>query len=384
MQSEFQYVWGSDPRHSDETDSHQEQMYNRCHLCRASLGTNSLVTHMPVGRKLAYDGQRGRLWVVCRRCGEWNLTPVEERWEALAECEALFAKAEARASSGSVGIARLPGLELLRVGDALPDDIANVRYGDRLRRRRRRTLLLRGGVVGVGVALTGGLIAASVSVGSLYIGAYSALLGTVLAVRLSGTVGPGSTLRFRDGDGRRIRLPRSLVNRITLQREEERRGHHELTLTVYLEEPRTTYTQRRRRERQEGAMLKYRGKAMLPVLKAVLPWLNWWGGSERELRGAALVVDRAERGREGRVRPAWESVARSAIQHETLGATDSVTRLALEMAVTEALEVRALAREAGSHEDESQRAEEIAAIADDMFLPASITDWIARRRKGES
>ena len=34
----------------------------------------------PVGRRLAFDPAKGRLWVVCRSCERWNLTPLEERW----------------------------------------------------------------------------------------------------------------------------------------------------------------------------------------------------------------------------------------------------------------------------------------------------------------
>ena len=39
-------------------------MYAHCHICRTDFGTNSVIQHMPVGRKLAYDVDRGRLWVV--------------------------------------------------------------------------------------------------------------------------------------------------------------------------------------------------------------------------------------------------------------------------------------------------------------------------------
>ena len=56
-------------------------------FCQAHLGANDVVEHFPVGKRLAYDGERGRLWVVCTRCRRWNLTPIEERWEALEECE---------------------------------------------------------------------------------------------------------------------------------------------------------------------------------------------------------------------------------------------------------------------------------------------------------
>ena len=65
-------------------------MYTTCMFCRKPLGANKLVEAFPVGRRLAFDAAKGRLWVVCRRCERWNLTPLEERWEAVEECEKVF------------------------------------------------------------------------------------------------------------------------------------------------------------------------------------------------------------------------------------------------------------------------------------------------------
>ncbi|HMH86422.1 MAG TPA: hypothetical protein VK529_10795, partial [Gemmatimonadaceae bacterium] len=62
-------------------------MYSTCLFCHTELGANEAVEHFPVGRRLAFDAAKGRLWVVCRKCERWNLTPVEERWEAIEECE---------------------------------------------------------------------------------------------------------------------------------------------------------------------------------------------------------------------------------------------------------------------------------------------------------
>ena len=56
-------------------------MYSTCIFCHAALEANDTIEHFPIGRRLAFDSERGRLWVVCRRCRQWNLTPVEERWE---------------------------------------------------------------------------------------------------------------------------------------------------------------------------------------------------------------------------------------------------------------------------------------------------------------
>jgi hypothetical protein len=51
-------------------------------------------------RWLADDLTYGRLQVICRDCGEWNLTPNEDRWDPLEECEAAFRGATIRAPTG--------------------------------------------------------------------------------------------------------------------------------------------------------------------------------------------------------------------------------------------------------------------------------------------
>ncbi len=71
-------------------------MYRHCTFCAADLGTNEVVETFPVGRRLAFDAAKGRLWVVCQRCERWNLTPLEERWEAVEDAERIFRDARLR------------------------------------------------------------------------------------------------------------------------------------------------------------------------------------------------------------------------------------------------------------------------------------------------
>ncbi len=66
-------------------------MYVTCMFCSNPLGRNEVIEHFPVGRRLAFDSNKGRLWVVCRKCERWNLSPIEERWEAI---EAAWKQAE--------------------------------------------------------------------------------------------------------------------------------------------------------------------------------------------------------------------------------------------------------------------------------------------------
>lgn len=155
-------------------------MYRNCIFCSARLGTNESVEEFPVGERLAFDAAKGRLWAVCGRCRRWNLAPIEERWEAVESAEKRFRGSRLRVHSENIGLAKMPeGGVLIRVGDALPNEFAGWRYGDELLRRRRR-MMAWGGVaaaggaaaMGAGAILTMGVVAA-------YIPLYATMAGNV-------------------------------------------------------------------------------------------------------------------------------------------------------------------------------------------------------------
>ena len=58
-------------------------MYSTCLFCHDDLGRNDSIEMMEIGRRIAFDPIKGRLWAVCTSCGRWNLTPLEEPWEAV-------------------------------------------------------------------------------------------------------------------------------------------------------------------------------------------------------------------------------------------------------------------------------------------------------------
>src|SRR3954471_19626499 len=92
-------------------------MYSTCLFCHTDLGKNVELEMFPVGRRLAFDSAKGRLWVVCQKCERWNLTPIEERWEAIEECERTFGATKTRVSPDEIGLARISeGLELVQIG----------------------------------------------------------------------------------------------------------------------------------------------------------------------------------------------------------------------------------------------------------------------------
>lgn len=51
-------------------------MYRTCIFCSGQLGANESIETFPVGRSIAFDGGKGRLWAVCPRCARWNLAPI--------------------------------------------------------------------------------------------------------------------------------------------------------------------------------------------------------------------------------------------------------------------------------------------------------------------
>src|SRR5688500_7888852 len=186
-------------------------MYSTCLFCNGPLGANAAIEPFPVGERLAFDAAKGRLWVVCRRCERWNLTPLEERWEAIEECERAFRATRLRVSTDEIGLARLKeGLELVRIGEPQRPEMAAWRYGDQFGRRRRRQYLIGGGAA----LLVGTVVVAGPMLGILGAGAISpvwnignSLVQVYRARKLIPVPAPdGRVQRPRHVDRDRIRL----------------------------------------------------------------------------------------------------------------------------------------------------------------------------------
>src|SRR6478735_8718280 len=118
-------------------------MYATCLFCNGDLGRNEVIETFPVGRRLAFDAAKGRLWVVCRRCSRWNLTPLEERWEAIEACERLYRDTRKRVATDEIGLAKArDGLALVRIGRPVFPEYAGWRYGTRFGRRHHWNVAL--------------------------------------------------------------------------------------------------------------------------------------------------------------------------------------------------------------------------------------------------
>jgi len=114
-------------------------MWTHCIVCSSDLGSNQDLEAFPIGGRLAFDASKGRLWVVCPRCERWNLVPLEERWEAVEALERAFRETPTRYSTAEIGLARLRGgMEMVRIGNPVPGEFAAWRWGSRFGRRKRR------------------------------------------------------------------------------------------------------------------------------------------------------------------------------------------------------------------------------------------------------
>jgi hypothetical protein len=121
------------------------------------------------------------------------------------------------------------------------------------------------------------------------------------------------------------------------------------------------------------------GEAAVLALGSLLPQLNRFGGSRERVREAVSLIEQ-----ETDPRHVFDTVALQAAKREKprISSLPEATRLALEMAAHEESERRALEGELALLENAWKEAEEVAAIADNMFLPAFVEDWMRARKKG--
>lgn len=337
-------------------------MYSTCLFCHAALGANEVVEAFPVGRRLAFDAERGRLWVICRRCARWNLTPLEERWEAIEMCERLFRGTRLRASTDEIGMARVAeGTELVRIGRPLRPELAAWRYGDQFGRRRRRAALAAGAGVGAaGLTLVGGPL-----LGLSFGGAAAAVTAVWNAVALRRSLRRG--LRVHDAAGIPIIVDAQEIRHLALGVSADGEAW---SLHVH--------------HRQGEAIME--GRPALRAAAVLLPALNPLGGPRGDVREAVAFVD--DCGTVDRVftRTAHAGRARDGglgtpiTDARFVYALPTAVQLALEMAANEEHERLAMEGELAELQRAWRDAEEIAAIADDLLLPESISDFLGRHR----
>jgi len=332
-------------------------MYTTCMFCNRPLGSNEVVEHFPVGRRLAFDADRGRLWVVCRKCERWNLSPIEERWEAVETCERLFRGTRIRVSTENVGLARhAEGLELVRIGKPLRGEFAAWRYGDQFGRRRKKAFLYgAGGLAVFGAVIVGGMATGIVS---------GALLGQ--SGNFYNLWANGRTLaRLRTDDGRVIKLKNPDLLGTRLRPLHDGSGYQ---LEV------------RKGKKKEW----FQGGEAERLAGVIIPAMNRAGGKKQTVQDAVTVIEQ-----HGHPDDFLAEVVTGDRFRDKKGIPGYVnkmpkpTKLALEMALHEEQERRALEGELWRLERAWEEAEEIAAISDDLLLPTGAGDFIEKHRGAE-
>ena len=297
---------------------------------------------LPIGRRVAFDPAKGRLWLICDRCASWNLVPLEERWEVAEECERLFRGTSLKVSRESITLAHVPaGLTLVRIGKANRFELAAWRYGRLLRRRRHEMSLLMttSSVVGVSIAV-GWLQYGFLSAAMLQTGAYLYVAGTLLRQerRVLARIGTGATTKIvRWKDAKRMRVDAGPDG-----------WRLELPAAAPLD-----------------------GDIALQTARLLLPWLNRGGASLSEVAEATGRLEHM-------TAPVAERVRRPGVDLPAVATMPRSQKLALEMAANEDIERRAMAGELALLEAAWREAEEIAAIADDLLLPDFVRNRLRR------
>jgi hypothetical protein len=333
-------------------------MYSTCLFCNRHLGENVVLEHFPVGRRLAFDGNKGRLWVVCRRCERWNLTPLEERWEAIEECEREFRGTRMRMSTDEIGLARLrEGLELVRIGEPLRPEFAAWRYGDQFGRRRRRAMLW----TAAGIVATGAVVAGAAAAGGGVVG------GVHVFPQLIANIPIRARIKTKDGRILKVRKQNLEKSRFLLTPGQG-------SWSVYV-------------KHSDGEEV-FSGDEAVRVTGLLLPGLNEMIGTKPVIDDAVSRIEAAGDpeaylgGVADEVRRQAERDSGAVFKKKPglINRLPKPTKLAIEMAVHEEQERRALAGELLTLEAAWREAEEIAQIADDMFVPEETREFIERHR----
>jgi hypothetical protein len=328
-------------------------MYSTCLHCHGALGANEEIESFPVGRRLAFDANNGRLWVICPSCRRWNLSPLEERWEAVERAEALYRETPTRVATDQIGMARRrSGLELIRIGAPLRPEFAAWRYGGQLRSRFRRQWFERGmreleesgqmNSVGWLMALGHPIFFAA---GAPILAARMAQRGWRAAARIHGVVVDGTALEVR---GRHLSL---------LRLEADPDARWRLVLT------------------HAKGVARVAGASVMPTLGRLLPHINDVGASDHQVAQAVAKIEHFGR---------TDRLLDFLVQRDAGGTASFAQRigyeqrLALEMMAHEDAERRALDGELAALHAAWQDAEHIAAIADRLLIPERIQAMLRR------
>jgi hypothetical protein len=345
-------------------------LYSTCLFCSTDVGRNEIIEHFPVGRRLAFDAAKGRLWAICPHCDRWNLSPLDERWEAIEQCERVFRATRLRVSTDNIGLAKLTeGLELVRIGAPMRPEFAAWRYGPRFGHRRRRAQI----VAGTGVAAT---VLASVALGptlapALTLGAISIIVipGITTVMGVIPMVGVLAARDYMQHERVVARIAQP-VDDATPHRPLSIRARHVLSADLRVADDGATATLD---VPHDNGWAHFEGTPAIHTASVLLAGANRFGASERQVSDAVARID--QHGDSTAYLAATSNLGSSRGKimsmlniYRGLGALHlaPAERLALEMAMHEETERRALEGELEVLAEAWREAEEIAEIADGL------------------
>jgi len=345
-------------------------MYSTCMFCNQPLGQNQVVEHFPVGRRLAFDSMKGRLWVVCRRCERWNLTPIEERWEAIEEAERIYHGIRTRVSTDNIGLAKhMEGLELVRIGEPLRPEFAAWRYGDQFGRRRKKAIL-----IGVGATAVVGTVAVAGLATGVISGAFMGQFGNFVNIYRNGR----TLIKVKEDGGAVLKLKQPDLD-------------HAKILSAGDGSEWIIEIKRGKLDR------RWEGEEGLAMANRIIPAINRSGARKTTVQAAVREIEeaghpieflkRASLNGAGHTGNLWTRPIGNGswkpLKEKHMGLIQKLpgtSRLALEMALHEEQERRALQGELKALEAAWKQAEEIAAISDNLLLPEGADDFLDRHR----
>jgi len=109
-----------------------------CLHCHRKLKGNDVIESFPVGERVAYDPAKRRFWVVCHKCGKWNMAPLDddERAGAIEVLERWWRDSPRHYTAGGIGVGRYSDkFSVVRIGEATWPEFASWRYAESIRRR---------------------------------------------------------------------------------------------------------------------------------------------------------------------------------------------------------------------------------------------------------
>lgn len=303
--------------------------------------------------------------------GKWNLSPLEERWEAIESCERIYRGTYVRVSTSNIGLARLrDGLELIRIGTPLRPEFAAWRYGRNFGIRRRKAQYVAGaGVAAAALAAVtiGPVLAPALSLGAISIVVIPGLTTVMGAVPVIGMLAARDYIQHDRVVARLASDRRVVTVRAKHLGDAELRVHgHNGPASLVV--------------KHDGGWTEFKDTAAMHATGVLIAGANRYGADATRVEYAVRQIERAgDAGgflAEASSRNHWRGGRVTSLlnSYRGLGALKlSATEcLALEMAVHEETERRAMEGELAVLEAAWRDAEEIAAIADDDLTPPKL------------